>query len=195
VDGDIVQPGDAILPTIAGAPASAAIGEVDDDAHNAVAAPTSTKAAGAGTAVNDEASDSTVELPSTVPSITTPTPKASGASAGAATTTSTTSSSTTASTSATTSSAVKPVAASVPSKPLCKYGTSCYRRNVSHLQQYAHPHLDALVAASVGEPVVTPALAPTPPTPAMLAPVGDSKKRLASGVRDLDISCLTQVVV
>lgn len=46
----------------------------------------------------------------------------------------------------------KPTSASPPLavaavKPLCKYGASCYRKNVGHLQAFAHPHLDALVEA------------------------------------------------
>lgn len=26
-------------------------------------------------------------------------------------------------------------------KPLCKYGVNCYRRNPSHFEEFAHPHL------------------------------------------------------
>ena len=27
------------------------------------------------------------------------------------------------------------------SRPVCKYGSACYRKNPQHLEQYSHPHL------------------------------------------------------
>jgi hypothetical protein len=43
--------------------------------------------------------------------------------------------------------AVPVAAAAAPAKPLCKYGASCYRKNMAHLQAFSHPHLEALVEA------------------------------------------------
>ena len=44
-------------------------------------------------------------------------------------------------------SAASAVATAAPAKPLCKYGASCYRKNMAHLQAFSHPHLEALVEA------------------------------------------------
>ena len=37
------------------------------------------------------------------------------------------------------------------SKPLCKYGSSCYRKNKEHLRQYAHPQKESVEVLCMGD--------------------------------------------
>jgi hypothetical protein len=59
---------------------------------------------------------------------------------------------------------------SLDDRPVCKYGSSCYRKNPDHFQQFSHPLTPLIPASSGGEAIVTSSISPVGSVSAIAIP-------------------------